>query len=255
MDDWYVIQTRVNEEDRLVSLIQKMIPEENGLYKDCFVPKYDNVWRLRGMCLVNTEILFTGYVFVITERPEDLYMELKNIPRLSKLLGEEDESGGKYFVSLSREETEFMENILDMSDHVVHRSIVKRDSRGIIYMARGALEHYLDKIVKVDFTHRRVVIDVELFGKVRRIKLCVMGEEDCRQENIPIPEWGEKKEFTYQPGERVLLVSEAYEGQEFVIKKVDVKKRKVTVDVDMFGMPVEMTVGEDEIVDVEIEQD
>lgn len=248
MSYWYVIQTRVNEEENLVSLIKKVIPPKKGFYKKCFVPKYDNVWRLKGMCLVNTEIMFSGYVFVITDRPDELYMELKAIPKLSKLLGETDNSGERYFVSLSKEEQEFMENILDMSDFIVHRSIVKRDSRGIIYQAKGALEHYLDNIVKVDFTHRRVLIDIELFGRVRRIKLCVMGEDDCREENIPIPKWEDKKEFTYKVGDIVMLASEAYQGQEFEIKKVDAKKRKITVEVDMFGMPMELTVGEDEIV-------
>ena len=247
MDRWYVIQTRVNGEEKLVELIKKMIPEERALYKDCFVPKYDNVWRLKGMCLVNTEIMFGGYVFVITDRPEELYVELKEIPKLSRLLGETDNSGERYFVSLSEQETEFMTNILDMSDHIVHRSIVRRDSRGIIYMARGALEHYLDHIVKVDFTHRRVLIDIDFFGKKRRIKLRVMGEDDCRKENIPVPDWGEKTEFTYQPGDMIRLSSDAYAGREFEIKKVDAKKRTVTVEVELFGMPVEMIVGEDKI--------
>lgn len=254
MNHWYVIQTRVNEEEKLVELIKKLIPPKKNLYVDCFVPKYDNVWRLKGMCLVNTEIMFSGYVFVITDHPNELYMELKTIPKLSKLLGETDDSGEKYFVSLLKEEEIFMENILDMSDYIVHRSIVKRDKRGIIYQAKGALEHYLDKIVKVDFTHRRVLIDIELFGRVRRIKLCIMGEEDCREENIPIPEWDEnKKEFTYEAGDIIMLTTEAYKGQEFEIKKVDAKKRKVTVKIDMFGMPMELTVGEEEIMIRDIE--
>jgi len=247
MNHWYVIQTRVNEEEKLVELIKKRIPPKRKLYADCFVPKYDNVWRLKGMCLVNTEIMFAGYVFVITSQPDELYIELKTIPKLSKLLGETDDSGEKYFVPLLKEEEEFMENILDMSDHIVHRSIVRRDKRGIIYQAKGALEHYLDNIVKVDFTHRRVLIDIELFGRIRRVKLCVMGEDDCREENIPIPEWGDKKEFTYEVGDVIMLASDAYEGQQFEIKKVDAKKRKVTVEIDMFGMPMELTVGEEEI--------
>ncbi len=76
-----------------------------------------------------------------------------------------------------------------------------------------------------------------------------MGEDDCREENIPIPEWDEnKKEFTYEVGDMIMLVSDAYKGQEFEIKKVDAKKRKVTVQIDMFGMPMELTVGEEEIV-------
>ena len=43
MEKWYVIQTRVREEEKLVSLIEKMIPPECGLYRKCFVPKNENV--------------------------------------------------------------------------------------------------------------------------------------------------------------------------------------------------------------------
>ena len=39
MEKWYVIQTRVREEEKLVSLIERMIPPECGLYRKCFVPK------------------------------------------------------------------------------------------------------------------------------------------------------------------------------------------------------------------------
>ena len=42
MEKWYVIQTRVREEEKLVSLIEKMIPPECGLYRKCFVPKNEN---------------------------------------------------------------------------------------------------------------------------------------------------------------------------------------------------------------------
>lgn len=246
MENWYVIQTRVKEEEKLVSLIEKLIPPEKGLYRRCFVPKNENVWRLRGMNLTEIEVLFSGYVFVITDTPEKLFVELKSIPRLSKILGEISDDEGREFIPLSAQEQEFMENILDPSDYVVHRSIIHKNEKGRIDMAKGALEHYVDKIVKVDNTHRRILIDLEMFGRLRRIKFCFMNEEDCRLEGVEIPEW-KKEPFPYEPGDMVEITSEAYRDQIFEIKKVDEKKRTITVEVDMFGMPVEMTVEENEI--------
>lgn len=246
MESWYVIQTRVKEEEKLVSLIERLIPPAKGLYRKCFVPKSENVWRLRGMNLTEIEVLFSGYVFVITDNPEALFMELKSVPRLSKILGEVNGDDGREFIPLSAREQEFMENILDPSDYVVYRSIIHRDERGRIDMAKGALEHYVDKIVKVDNTHRRILIDLEMFGRLRRIKFCFMNEEDCRLEGVEIPEW-KRKEFLYKPGDMVKITSEAYRNQIFEVKKADGKKRTVTIEVDMFGMPVEMTVEENEI--------
>ena len=189
MEKWYVIQTRVREEEKLVSLIEKMIPPECGLYRKCFVPKNENVWKLKGMNLTEIEVLFSGYVFVITECPEKLFVELKSVPKLSKLLGETTDDEGREFVPLSDKEQEFMENILNPADYVVHRSLIHRNEQGRIDQATGPLEHYVDNIVKVDNSHRRILIDIEMFGRMRRIKFCFMNEEDCRIEGVPLPEW------------------------------------------------------------------
>ena len=47
----------------------------------------------------------------------------------------------------------------------------------------------MDNIVKVDNSHRRILIDIEMFGRMRRIKFCFMNEEDCRIEGVLLPEW------------------------------------------------------------------
>ena len=75
------------------------------------------------MNLTEIEVLFSGYVFVITECPEKLFVELKSVPKLSKLLGETTDDEGREFVPLSDKEQEFMENILNPADYVVHRSM------------------------------------------------------------------------------------------------------------------------------------
>ena len=90
---------------------------------------------------------------------------------------------------MSDKEQEFMENILNPADYVVHRSLIHRNEQGRIDQAKGPLEHYVDNIVKVDNSHRRILIDIEMFGRMRRIKFCFMNEEDCRIEGVPLPEW------------------------------------------------------------------
>lgn len=78
-----------------------------GTVTNCFVPmrrlrkKYHGQWR------EVTEILFPGYVFMITEQPQLLYEELKKIPALTRLLGRCEE----YFTPLSQADVQMMERL------------------------------------------------------------------------------------------------------------------------------------------------
>ena len=72
---WYVIQTLGGEEERTARLIQKIIP--SCYMKECFVPKRERMKKFHGSWNKVDEILFQGYVFVISDRPEELYQDLR----------------------------------------------------------------------------------------------------------------------------------------------------------------------------------
>lgn len=68
---WYVLQTTTGQEEKLVQMIQELVAPE--LYEDCFVAYYERVWRKQQQSVVHVERLFPGYVFVVTQNPEELF--------------------------------------------------------------------------------------------------------------------------------------------------------------------------------------
>ena len=95
---WYVIQTLEGKEEETGNMIRKTV--SSYYMEECFIPKRERMKKYLGSWNREEEILFKGYVFVASQRPGELYQELKQVPRLTKFLGREEE----YFWALNREE-------------------------------------------------------------------------------------------------------------------------------------------------------
>ncbi len=161
---WYVIQVTTGKEEEMRQLIGQEAGRE--LYERCFYIKRERVWVRDGQHIVHVETMFPGYLFVITEKPKELYWRLKEIPQFTKMLRTEDE----IFLSVAEDEREFLENLLDGDEEdTVRLSKVKLDERKEIVLAEGPLEHYVGNIVKKKTRLRYVTIDVVLFGKKRTV--------------------------------------------------------------------------------------
>ena len=101
--------------------------------------------RRAGGCVVYLETMFLGYLFISTDQPEILHTELKTIPKITKLLRSEED----IFLTVSQEEREFLENLLDEDpEDVVRLSKVTVNEEKEILTAEGPLRHYVDRIVK-----------------------------------------------------------------------------------------------------------
>ena len=48
---WYVLQTRTGEEEKLVDLVHKLVPDY--LYGACFVVRQEQLWRRRQQNLIH----------------------------------------------------------------------------------------------------------------------------------------------------------------------------------------------------------
>lgn len=119
---WYVIQVAGGQEEETAALIQRQISPE--VMRESFIPRKEKVKKFRGYWRQVEEILFPGYVFTETEYPEALFLELKRITRLTKLL----QDGTAFFIPLSREEEEFIRSIGD-DKHVTRVSQVRVEGR------------------------------------------------------------------------------------------------------------------------------
>ena len=87
---WYAIQTMTGREQELIDTVNTRT--DHNTYDRCFCVRREAVWRREGRYITHIEQMFPGYVFVETKNPEAFYLQLKKIPKFSRLLGK-DTSG------------------------------------------------------------------------------------------------------------------------------------------------------------------
>lgn len=168
---WYVIQTQTGGEEKLVELIEKMIPKER--YEDCFCMNRECVRKTAEGYEIYLRPLFPAYIFVVTDDLGRLFYELKRVPRLTKLLSDD----GETFFSVSGEEEAFLKKVQN-ENHVVRRSLVEVDGEGTIVKADGAVGAYLEHIVRQRLRKRYVCVEQEFLGEKRKIYLGIKLMED-----------------------------------------------------------------------------
>ena len=112
-------------------------------------------------------------MFVITDDPKRLFLELKRVPKLTKLLSDQQDS----FFCVEEDEERFLRSVQD-EEHVVRRSLVEVDADGQIVRADGPVGVYYDRIVKQRLRKRYVWIEQEFLGRRRKIYLGIRLKED-----------------------------------------------------------------------------
>ena len=168
---WYVIQTQTGGEEKLVELIEQMIPKEH--YEECFCMNRECVKKTENGYQILKRPLFPAYIFVVTDHPERLFIELKRVPKLTKLLSDQEDT----FYNVSEEEEIFLKNVQN-EEHVVRRSLVQVDQEGTIVKAEGAVGVYLKNIVRQRLRKRYVCVEQEFLGEKRKIYLGIKLESD-----------------------------------------------------------------------------
>ena len=84
---WYAIQTMTGREQELIDTVNTRT--DHNTYDRCFCVRREAVWRREGRYITHIEQMFPGYVFVETNQPEAFYLQLRKIPKFSRLLGKD----------------------------------------------------------------------------------------------------------------------------------------------------------------------
>ncbi len=161
---WYVIQTIGGQEEKTADMIRKMVLPD--CLEECFIPKRERLKKFHGSWNKVEEVLFQGYVFVISEKPGELYEELKEVPKLTKVLGRERD----YFLTLGEKEKRFVESIGNR-EHKTSLSGVMVGEGKQIRVVDGPLKGYVGNIVKVNLHKREVAVEVEFMGRKMELKM------------------------------------------------------------------------------------
>lgn len=159
---WYVIQVRTGSEENIRLVCEKKIPSD--VLKECFILYYEEKRHIKGEWKIQKKILFPGYVFLVSEEPENLYMQLKQVPSLTKLLGI-----GNEVVPLKEDEEEFLRvfggegQVVPMSEGIIENSKVVVKS--------GPLAGKEGYIRKIDRHKRKAYLEVPMFGRMQKVQM------------------------------------------------------------------------------------
>ena len=228
---WYVIQTMSGKEHEVCLWINTYVDKD--LYERCFVPLYEDVWRKEGIGHISIKRLFTGYLFVETDTPKELYNALKVIPQMTEILSVEDKNE-KSFIPLHKEEELFFDTIL--SDGIMKVSYVHMSKAGRIDLVIGPLQSYTDRIVRVDIPHRRAIVDIPMLGESRKLKFGLWLDID------PKLSWIEEEKQSRELKENVVNEPKDVKPDDpwdwKAWKKINQDRKRIEVNEDAFGYKV-----------------
>ncbi|MCC2255204.1 antiterminator LoaP [Ruminococcus sp. CLA-AA-H200] len=158
---WYVMQVRTGTEESIRLQCRSNISE--AVLEHCFIPYYEEKKRIRGEWTIQKKVLFPGYVFVVTEKMEQLYESLKTVIGLTKLIGT-----GREIVPLTEEEQQFLlgfggeDQVVEMSEGIIEGEK--------ILVTKGPLVGKEGYIRKIDRHKRKAWLEMEMFGRVQEIE-------------------------------------------------------------------------------------
>ena len=206
---YYVIQVAPGMEDKTEMLIKRRV--KKSVYGCCFHPLRHVRKKFRGEWRDLHEKLLPGYVFITSDSVKELYQELKQVAKMTKLLGTE----GDYFISLEKTEAIWLEkwgkgektevdiagrgsNIEnagtlqkemqeEKSQTEIGLSQVKMGADGFTILS-GPLKGMDEEIKKLHLHKRLAEVEVEFMGKKKRIYLGIEllkeKETDDRMDTI-----------------------------------------------------------------------
>lgn len=159
---WYVIQVRTGAEESIRIQCGKLI--DRHAMERCFIPYCEKMKRYHGEWHKEKLILFPGYLFVVSQDVEALFLELNRIIGLTKLLGT-----GNVIVPLTLEEESFLKQ-MGNDDQIVTMSKGLIVNNQVIVLA-GPLKGREGYIRKVDRHKRRARLELHMFGRNQNVEL------------------------------------------------------------------------------------
>lgn len=109
---WYVMQVVSGRESQTVVMLERVLTSD--VLENCFIPMRRLKKKFHGSWQEIAQKLFPGYVFLISEKPQLLYDELKKIPAFTKLLGSCEE----YFTPLSESDVQLLKKLQNVGNMV-----------------------------------------------------------------------------------------------------------------------------------------
>ena len=161
---WYVIQVHTGTEEKICRQCEQMI--DSSVLERCFIPRFQQKKRFLGEWHMQNEMLFPGYVFLITEHLDELVDGLKQVSGMTKILKTGDE-----ITSLYQQEVELLLKLGSEKQEVeMSIGVIEGDK---VHILEGPLQGMEGFIRKIDRHKRMAYLKVEMFGRVVEMKVGV----------------------------------------------------------------------------------
>ena len=147
---WYAVWVPTGREEQIKTICDRELGDRK-IYEECFLPRYEKA-------------LFPGYLFFVTENPDELHRALKSVPGFTKILG--DDEGP---IPLYKEETEFLRKHINQ-DKVFEMSVGEYIGKELV-ITEGPLKDLTGKVIYINRHSRQAVLEVEFFGRMVKMKV------------------------------------------------------------------------------------
>lgn len=164
MENWYAVQVRTGKEQETVDLCRKIV--DSGILTESFIPKYERMKRYQGEWHKERIPMFPGYIFLVTGRVEELFYRLKEVPELTKILGD-----GREFIPIKDEERGLLQQ-MGNEEYVTEMSVGYIVGERVVILL-GPMKGMEGKIKKIDRHKRMAVLEVGMFGQWVDVKVGV----------------------------------------------------------------------------------
>lgn len=153
---WYVIQVKTGNEEEISTQCSRIV--DPAVLEKSFIPYCEQMKKYHGEWHKEKKVLFPGYVFLVSGDKDRLFLELKKVTGLTKLLGT-----GQEVVPLTLPEIEFLQRF-GKEDQIVEmsRGIIENDR---VIITSGPLKGNEALIKKIDRHKRRAYLEIEMFGR------------------------------------------------------------------------------------------
>ncbi len=162
MKRWYVCQTWPGREQETADLIERTV--RHDLWQQCRILKKETLFRVGGKLILNSDVMFPGYVFVESEYPDELLAHLRKSREYPELIGADEKSGE--FIPVEKKDLEFLQHVCGENlEKKMELSEVEADGEGNLTQVSGILKDYENRIVRKRLRKRYVLAEVDLFQR------------------------------------------------------------------------------------------
>ena len=149
---WYVLRVPEGREQATAEKLRSIVSSD--LLGDVFAPRAERWIKRAGVWFTSAKLLYSGYLFAVTDNVEALEKALTSMSFPVELVG----SRGRSFAPLSEQARMWFERVMDEA-HVIRTSTANIES-GVLHVQTGPLVGQEDRIERVDRHKRSCLVRV-----------------------------------------------------------------------------------------------